>query len=54
MKNYIIYKGGFIAKSSEAYVLWEAGKWKELDARLKQTKDAAIKRGELRATKESQ
>lgn len=47
MKNYIIYKGGMIAKSSEAYALWEASKWKELDAHLKLVKEAAIKRGEV-------
>lgn len=32
------YPGYFLAKNSEAYKLWEAGKKKELDAHIKQLK----------------
>lgn len=49
MKNAVWYKNGYIARNSEAYKLYEEKKMKELDAHLKNLRDAAIKRGEVRA-----
>lgn len=43
MKNYVQYKSGLIAKNSEAFLLWEAKKFKELDAHIEQCKQAARK-----------
>lgn len=34
MKNYVIYRGGLIAKSSHAFELWETRQWKALDKHL--------------------
>lgn len=47
MKDVVIYRGEAIAKGSDAFKLWEAKKWKELDAHLKTVQDAARKRGEI-------
>lgn len=49
MTNQVIYQGVILAKSSEALALWEAKKWKELDALMASCRAAAIKRGEIRA-----
>ena len=50
MKNYVPYKGGLIARNSTstAFQLWEAKKFKELDAHIAELRAAAIKRGEIR------
>lgn len=47
MTNYVIYRGGLIAKSSEAYKLWEAKDWAKLDKHLAKLKKEAQQRGEI-------
>lgn len=47
MKNYIEYKGGLIARNSEAFKLWEAKNFTALDKHLKQLNQAAKQRGEI-------
>lgn len=49
--------GYWLAKNSEAYKLWEAGKKKELDAHIKQLKENAVdlmKRYEHLETKQTE
>lgn len=41
MTNYVIYCGGLIAKSSEAYKLWKAKDWAKLDRHLAKRKKEA-------------
>lgn len=48
MNNVIIHQGQAISKNSDAYKLWEAKKWKELEAHMKAVHEAAKKRGEIR------
>lgn len=49
MKNAVWYKNTYLARNSDAYKLYEEKKMTELDAHLKRLREAAIKRGEIRA-----
>lgn len=46
--KYVPYKGGLLARGSDAYRLHQEKKWAELDKHLAQTRAAAVKRGEIR------